>query len=266
MWGHDRGWFSAEQQADARALRLEERRRGLSPPGPGDRRQLPGHDRRLPVVGRSQGANRGGAIAGRAPRLDEAVPWEKIVWPRSATASSPSSSPSWCWSSNCRPGPTWTALSSVAPSFASYVISFVYLGIYWNNHHHLLHTVARVDGLILWANLHLLFWLSLIPAATAWMGQNLVGAGADGGVWRRAVDAGHRLFSAAAGDRAPAGRGLRPRQGLGPRLQGQDIAGLLHRGDRAGVRQSLAVDGALCAGRGDVACARPADRNALREM
>jgi len=71
-------------------------------------------------------------------------------------------------------GSDWTALSSVAPSFASYVISFVYLGIYWNNHHHLLHTVARVDGLILWANLHLLFWLSLIPAATAWMGLNLL--------------------------------------------------------------------------------------------
>jgi uncharacterized membrane protein len=71
-------------------------------------------------------------------------------------------------------GADWTALSSVAPSFASYVISFIYLGIYWNNHHHLLHTVARVDGLILWANLHLLFWLSLIPAATAWMGQNLL--------------------------------------------------------------------------------------------
>jgi uncharacterized membrane protein len=71
-------------------------------------------------------------------------------------------------------GSDWTALSSVAPSFVSYVISFVYLGIYWNNHHHLLHTVARVDGLILWANLHLLFWLSLIPAATAWMGQNLL--------------------------------------------------------------------------------------------
>lgn len=71
-------------------------------------------------------------------------------------------------------GSDWAALSSVAPSFVSYVISFVYLGIYWNNHHHLLHTVVRVDGLILWANLHLLFWLSLVPAATAWMGQNLL--------------------------------------------------------------------------------------------
>jgi len=64
------------------------------------------------------------------------------------------------------------ALTAIAPSFLSYVLSFIYVGIYWNNHHHLLHTVMRVDGLILWANAHLLFWLSLIPVATAWMGQN----------------------------------------------------------------------------------------------
>jgi uncharacterized membrane protein len=68
----------------------------------------------------------------------------------------------------------WTALAEVAPALVSYVLSFIYLAIYWNNHHHLLHTVARVDGLILWANSHLLFWLSLIPAATAWMGGNFL--------------------------------------------------------------------------------------------
>ena len=66
-----------------------------------------------------------------------------------------------------------SALASIAPSFLTYVLSFIYVGIYWNNHHHLLHTVEHVDGRILWANLHLLFWLSIIPAATAWMGQNL---------------------------------------------------------------------------------------------
>src|SRR5579875_838568 len=66
----------------------------------------------------------------------------------------------------------WAALVDVASVFLSYVLSFVYLAIYWNNHHHLLHTVARVDGLILWANAHLLFWLSLIPFATGWMGEN----------------------------------------------------------------------------------------------
>jgi TMEM175 potassium channel family protein len=71
-------------------------------------------------------------------------------------------------------GADWTALMAVLPNFLSYVLSFIYLAIYWNNHHHLLHTVARVDGLILWANSFLLFWLSLIPAATAWMGENLL--------------------------------------------------------------------------------------------
>ena len=70
-------------------------------------------------------------------------------------------------------GADLAALKAVAPNFLSYVMSFVYLGIYWNNHHHLLHTVTRVDGLILWANSHLLFWLSLVPAATSWLGENL---------------------------------------------------------------------------------------------
>lgn len=66
------------------------------------------------------------------------------------------------------------SLTAIVPNFLTYAMSFVYLAIYWNNHHHLLHTVERVDGLILWANSHLLFWLSLIPAATAWMGENLL--------------------------------------------------------------------------------------------
>jgi uncharacterized membrane protein len=70
-------------------------------------------------------------------------------------------------------GTDLAALKTVWPSLLSYILSFVYLAIYWNNHHHLLHTVTRVDGLILWTNSNLLFWLSLIPAATAWMGQNL---------------------------------------------------------------------------------------------
>src|SRR3974377_369789 len=64
------------------------------------------------------------------------------------------------------------ALALVAPHFSSYVLSFIYVAIYWNNHHHLLHAVERVDGLILWANMHLLFWLSLLPFATGWMGEN----------------------------------------------------------------------------------------------
>jgi uncharacterized membrane protein len=71
-------------------------------------------------------------------------------------------------------GADWAALRGLGPALLSYVLSFVYLAIYWNNHHHLIYTVARVDGLILWANSHLLFWLSLIPAATAWMGDNFL--------------------------------------------------------------------------------------------
>jgi len=64
------------------------------------------------------------------------------------------------------------ALKPVLPVFLSYVLSYVYVGIYWNNHHHMLHATKRVSGGILWANLHLLFWLSLFPFATGWMGQN----------------------------------------------------------------------------------------------
>jgi uncharacterized membrane protein len=71
-------------------------------------------------------------------------------------------------------GADWAALMGVVPALVSYVLSFVYLAIYWNNHHHLLQTVTRVDGLILWANSDLLFWLSLVPAATAWMGENFL--------------------------------------------------------------------------------------------
>jgi len=64
------------------------------------------------------------------------------------------------------------ALKPLLPKFLSYILSFIYIGIYWNNHHHMMHTVKRVNGSILWANLHLLFWLSLIPFATAWNGDN----------------------------------------------------------------------------------------------
>jgi uncharacterized membrane protein len=64
------------------------------------------------------------------------------------------------------------ALISLIPVFLSYALSFIYVGIYWNNHHHMLHTCHKITGSILWANLHLLFWLSLFPFATAWMGEN----------------------------------------------------------------------------------------------
>jgi len=68
--------------------------------------------------------------------------------------------------------PTLAALRSLTSTFLSYTLSFVFLGIYWSNHHHLLQAVKHVDGRVLWANLHLLFWLSLVPFVTGWMGEN----------------------------------------------------------------------------------------------
>jgi uncharacterized membrane protein len=69
-------------------------------------------------------------------------------------------------------GADLAALRPLAPALLSYLLSFVYVGIYWNNHHHMLHAASKVDGRILWANLHLLFWLSLVPFVTHWMGAN----------------------------------------------------------------------------------------------
>ena len=69
-------------------------------------------------------------------------------------------------------GSDWPALRPLVPPFLTYVLSFVFLGIYWNNHHHMLHATERVNGKILWANSHLLFWLSLVPFVTGWMGEN----------------------------------------------------------------------------------------------
>src|SRR5689334_9585650 len=67
---------------------------------------------------------------------------------------------------------TMEALRPLLPVFLSYVLSFIYVGIYWNNHHHMMHVARGVNGAVLWANLHLLFWLSLIPFVTGWMGEN----------------------------------------------------------------------------------------------
>ena len=69
-------------------------------------------------------------------------------------------------------GSQWADLAELGPVFLSYVLSFVNVGIYWNNHHHMLHAVKQVNGAILWANMHLLFWLSLMPFTTGWMGEN----------------------------------------------------------------------------------------------
>jgi uncharacterized membrane protein len=69
-------------------------------------------------------------------------------------------------------GADWESLRPLLPVFLTYVLSFIYLGIYWNNHHHMLYVTDQINGKILWANMHLLFWLSLIPFTTGWMGEN----------------------------------------------------------------------------------------------
>jgi uncharacterized membrane protein len=89
-------------------------------------------------------------------------------------------------------GESLESLRPLLPVFLSYVLSFVYVGIYWNNHHHMLHASTKVSGAVLWANLHLLFWLSLFPFATGWMGENHFAA------WPSALYGGVLLMAACA--------------------------------------------------------------------
>ena len=79
------------------------------------------------------------------------------------------------------PGPDLAALTPLLPAFLTYALSFLFAGIYWNNHHHLLHAASSISGRIMWANLHLLFWLSMIPFVTSWLGKN------HGGAWPTAL-------------------------------------------------------------------------------
>jgi uncharacterized membrane protein len=101
------------------------------------------------------------------------------------------------------------ALAPLVPVFLTYVVSFVYVGIYWNNHHHMLHATTRINGAILWANLHLLFWLSLFPFVTGWVGENhfaAVPTAVYGGVLLAAAIAYYLLQSAIIADQGPGSR------------------------------------------------------------
>ena len=129
-------------------------------------------------------------------------------------------------------GADWEALRPLAPVFLTYVLSFVFLGIYWNNHHHLLHTVDGVNGRILWANLHLLFWLSLIPFVTGWMGENHFAPLPTGDLRRRAALRGHRVLHPGPRDHRPAGPALEARGRSRQGRQGHRLSGPLRRRDR----------------------------------
>ena len=157
---------------------------------------------------------------------------------------------------------TLRALAPLAPTFLAYALSFAYIAIYWNNHHHLFQATRRISGGILWANTHLLFWLSLVPFSTAWLSETN---------FARAPVAlyGLGLLAPAIAYYYPVARldpnrGARPESRRGHRrgLEGLDLNGVLRLRRGAGLRRALRVDGALCARRGDVVHPRPAHRRA----
>ncbi len=162
-------------------------------------------------------------------------------------------------------GADLAALWPLLPVFLSYVLSFIYVGIYWNNHHHMLHAAQRVNGAILWANLHLLFWLSLVPFVTGWMGENhfapaptalygvvLLMAAIAYWILQRAIMIEHGNDS-----RAGSGRRQRP--------QGQAVAAAVPDRDPGRIRAPVDRRRAVRAGRADVAGARPAHRAGDRQ-
>ena len=151
-------------------------------------------------------------------------------------------------------------LAGVLPTFLSYVLSFVYVAIYWNNHHHLLYTVNRVDGLILWANTHLLFWISLVPFATAWMGENHFEKlpTAVYGVALLMPALAYFLLQKAILRRE--GQRLHARRGLGAGHQGKDFSHPVRGRHRSLFRQSASCRHHLRVCRRDVAHPRQADR------
>ncbi len=134
------------------------------------------------------------------------------------------------------------ALAPLFPVFLSYVLSFVYLGIYWNNHHHMLQTCDKVTGSMLWANLHLLFWLSLFPFATGWMGENHFAAAPSAVYGVVLLMAAIAYFVLQQIDHRVARAGLDAADGRRQRLEGKALAGALpdrhcrrrsrHRGSR----------------------------------
>jgi uncharacterized membrane protein len=117
-------------------------------------------------------------------------------------------------------GDELATLQPVIPVFISYALSFVYVGIYWNNHHHMLHAAGKVNGVILWANLHLLFWMSLVPFVTGWMGENHFAPTPSRCTARCCADVRHFVLHFEPCADPARRREFDDREGLGRRLQG----------------------------------------------
>ena len=154
-------------------------------------------------------------------------------------------------------GVTWSALDDSYPVLLAYVLSFIYLGIYWNNHHHMLQATHRVSGGILWGNLHLLFWLSLVPFTTSWLGENelsTVTAAAYGINLLAAAVAFFVLQRLIIRDQGPGS--VLARRGR-PRPEGQGLPDPVRAGDRPLVRRTAARRRPLRGRRADLARPRP---------
>ena len=153
-------------------------------------------------------------------------------------------------------GEDLSALTPLLPVFVSYVLSFIYVGIYWSNHHHMMHAVKRVSGATLWANLHLLFWLSLLPFVTGWMGENHFGKLPSALYGLVLMMAAIAYLVLARTIIAEEGHDFHARQGDRQGFQGQHLIRPVRGGDPARLLRSVGRAGHLRLGRLDVACAR----------
>ena len=149
-------------------------------------------------------------------------------------------------------GDSLRTLAPLLPVFMSYVLSFVYVGIYWNNHHHMLHACTRVTGRILWANLHLLFWLSLFPFVTGWMGENHFAACALRALWWRTACGGLCILDSSTGHHCSPGPGLAAAGCDWPRLEGEAFTRGLSVRDRFYVPLAVGCASAIRGGSDDV--------------
>jgi uncharacterized membrane protein len=156
----------------------------------------------------------------------------------------------------------WEALRPLFATFSSYVLSFVFVGIYWNNHHHMLHAVEYVDGRILWANLALLFWMSLIPFATGWMGETSWAAVPTAVYGLVLLMAGLAYSLLEATIHRAAGAGVAIARGARRRAEGDDLGRGVRPGDRADPRDAVDLARDLRRYGAALARSRPADREA----
>jgi hypothetical protein len=162
------------------------------------------------------------------------------------------------------PGADVLALRPLIPIFLSYVLSFMFVGIYWNNHHHLLQAVRNVNGRILWANLHLLFWLSLTPLCDQLDGPEPLRRLACGTLWCSATVCWFRLFHPHPRPHFSPRQGFRIGDRTWPRLQGQSVADVLCCGNSSLFCESVACLCIVRSGCGHVAHPRPSHREGAR--